>query len=92
MAAEVILLKCQVHPLSPLVLDALAIKARALNVVSRPSVIWPLPPPHTFISGPLKSACHTHNYFIYRLASPTSLSKYIHDTAHPGAQYIKLSE
>ena len=32
------------------------------------------------------------NYFIYWLASPTSLSKYIAVTAHPGAQYINLSK
>lgn len=69
MAAEIIFLKCQSHPLSPLVPDALAIKPKALTVVSRPNVIWPLPPPHTFISGPFKK-CLSHVAIILFIGWP----------------------
>lgn len=52
MAAEAIFFKCQSNTISPLVSDALGIKPKALTMVSRPVVIWPLPPP-TLSQAPL---------------------------------------
>ena len=88
MAAEVIFFKHASDLLSPLVSDALVLK----STVSRLHIIWPLPPLKLHLRLLYKVLVTLCNYFIYWLASPTSLSKYIAVTPHPGAQYINLSK